>query len=157
MCRDHDALLKGAEMSPDSAHSSSDLTKGHMCLPAGKLGSQDVSPEGALSALLLEARSGGKALLLLSVTSMLLMPEPVLAANPAVRLPFELETEPTLAPESAVEPDPPCCCGDSITTTLPLPLPEWLPSATLLLLKLCACGTGLVAKVDSCVAMLPML
>ena len=47
-------------------------------------------------------------------------------------------------------PDSPCCRGLSITTTLLLPLLEWLPPANPLPLKLYACGTGLGAEVVSC-------
>ena len=111
---------------------------------------QQVSPEHALSALLLGARSGSRASLLFSVASVRLTAELALAANPAVRLPFELDTKPTLAPESAVEPDSPRCCGGSMTTTLLLPLLEWLPLAGPLPLKLYACGPGLEAEVAFC-------
>ena len=69
---------------------------------------------------------------------MCLTPELALAADSALRLPFELDTELTLAPELAVAPEAPCCCGDLMTTTLPLPLPDWLLSAGPLLLKLYA-------------------
>ena len=111
---------------------------------------QQVSPEHALSALLLGARSGSRASLLFSVASVCLTAELALPANPAVRLPFELDTKPTLAPGSAVKPDSPRCCGGSMTTTLLLPLLEWLPLAGPLPLKLNACGPGLEAEVASC-------
>ena len=88
--------------------------------------------------------------MLCSVASMCLTAELALAANSAARLPFELDTKPTLAPESAVLPDSPCCRGDFITTTLLLPLLEWLPSAGPLPLKLYACRAGLEAASVSC-------